>query len=94
MPPPSRLWLEGAVWQSQVGATGGCLGAPPDQATGHMGAGSWAHERGDWPWQVWALVRPGRAPGAGSQVTAPRGAGGGRPAVWAGLPAFGATGSI
>lgn len=44
--PPSRLWLEGAVWQSQVGATGGRLGAPPDQATGHIGGGKLGSPKG------------------------------------------------
>lgn len=91
--PPSRLWLEGAVWQSQVGATGGRLGAPPDQATGHIGGGKLGSRKGRL-----ALAGVGSGPawaGSGGGVSGYSPVGGwGRPAVWAGLPAFGATGSI
>lgn len=66
--------------QPRVGEDKGHLCAPPDQATRNTRGGgreAGLAERGVRPRQVRALAGPGRAPGAGSQVTAPRGARGG-----------------
>lgn len=75
-----------------MGATYG-LGAPPDQATGHMGGGKLSSREGS---LVLAGVGSGPAwagSGGGDSGYSPAG-GWGRPAVWAGLPALGATGRI
>lgn len=79
-PPFPPVVGEGSAAAPGGGEYRGRLCAPPDQATRHTRGGgreAGLAERGVRPGQVRALAGPGRAPGAGSQVTTPRGAGGG-----------------
>lgn len=79
--PPSPTVVGGSSAAAPMGGGGQGPALRPARSghSAHWGGGQEAGraERGVRAGQVRALAGPGRAPGAGSQVTAPRGAGGG-----------------